>query len=112
MPIIKGLILEQSTIYTDGWRAYDGLVLNGYEHYRVFHSENEFARGKSHVNGIENFWLFVKRRLAKFNGYSSAAFVLHLKECAPATKFQAVAVQPPQPRPAGSYQEAVQENVS
>ena len=27
MPIIKGLILEQSTIYTDGWRAYDGLVL-------------------------------------------------------------------------------------
>ena len=35
MPIIKGLILEQSTIYTDGWRAYDGLVRNGYEHYRV-----------------------------------------------------------------------------
>ena len=25
MPIIKGLILEQSTIYTDGWRAYDGI---------------------------------------------------------------------------------------
>ena len=81
MPIIKGLILEQSTIYTDGWRAYDGLVLNGYEHYRVFHSENEFARGKSHVNGIENFWSFAKRRLAKFNGCSSAAFVLHSKEC-------------------------------
>ena len=46
MPVIKGLILEQSTIYTDGWRAYDGLVLNGYEHYRVFHCENEFVRGK------------------------------------------------------------------
>ena len=54
MPVIKGLILEQSTIYTDGWRAYDGLVLNGYEHYRVFHSENESVLGKSHVNGIEN----------------------------------------------------------
>ena len=79
MPIIKGIILEQSTIYTDCWRAYDGLVLNGYEHYRVFHSENEFARGKSHVNGIENFWSFAKRRLAKFNGCSSAAFVLCLK---------------------------------
>ena len=35
MPVIKGLILEQSTIYTDDWRAYAGLVLNGYEHYRV-----------------------------------------------------------------------------
>ena len=81
MPIIQGLILEHSTIYTDGWKAYDGLVLNGYEHYRVFHSENEFARGKNHVNGIENFWNFAKRRLAKFNGCSSDAFVLHLKEC-------------------------------
>lgn len=81
MPIIKGLILEQSTIYTDGWKAYDGLILNGYEHHRVFHSENEFARGKSHVNGIENFWSFAKRRLAKFNGCNSSAFVLHLKEC-------------------------------
>lgn len=81
MPVIKGLILESSTIYTDGWKAYDGLVLNGYEHYRVFHCENEFARGKSHVNGIENFWSFAKRRLAKFNGCNSGAFVLHLKEC-------------------------------
>ena len=78
MPIIKGLILEQSTIYTDGWRAYNGLILNGYEHYRVFHSDNEFVRGKSHVNGIENFWSSAKRRLAKFNGCSSVAFVLHL----------------------------------
>lgn len=81
MPVIKGLILEHSTIYTDGWKAYDGLILNGYEHYRVFHSKNEFARGKSHVNGIENFWSFAKRRLAKFNGCDSDAFVLHLKEC-------------------------------
>ena len=45
------------------------------------HSESEFARGKSHVNGIENFWSFAKRRLAKSNGRSSDAFVLHLKEC-------------------------------
>ena len=35
MPIIQGLILEHSKIYTDGWKAYDSLVLNGYEHYRV-----------------------------------------------------------------------------
>ena len=26
MPIIQGRILEGSTIYTDGWKAYDGLV--------------------------------------------------------------------------------------
>ena len=81
MPIIKGLILEGSTIHTDGWKAYDGLVLNGYEHYRVYHSHNQFARGKSHVNGIESFWSYAKRRLAKFNGLSDEKFYLHLKEC-------------------------------
>ena len=81
MPIIQGHILDGSTINTDGWKAYDGLILNGYDHHRVFHSKDEFARGKCHVNGIENFWSFAKRRLAKFNGCSSGAFALHLKEC-------------------------------
>jgi transposase-like protein len=80
MPIIKGKILEESTVYTDGWKSYDSLVLNGYKHYRVYHSKNEFARGKSHVNGIESFWSYAKRRMAKFNGVPKEKFVLHLKE--------------------------------
>jgi transposase len=80
MPIIKGKILEGSTVYTDGWKAYDGLILNGYDHYRIFHSKNEFARGKNHVNGIESFWSFAKRRMAKFNGISSDKFNINLKE--------------------------------
>jgi transposase-like protein len=46
MPIIQGKILEGSVTNTDGWKAYNGLILNGYDHYRVFHSKNEFARGK------------------------------------------------------------------
>ncbi len=79
MPIIQGKILENSTVYTDGWKAYDGLILNGYEHYRIFHSNNEFARGKNHINGIESFWSFTKRRLAKFNGLTDENFLLHLK---------------------------------
>jgi hypothetical protein len=65
----------------DGWKAYNGLILNGYNHYRIFHSENEFARGKNHVNGIESFWGYAKGRLSKFNGFKSDRFVLHLKEC-------------------------------
>ncbi len=81
LPIIQGKILEWSTIHSDGWRSYDGLILNGYDHYRVFHSENEFVRGKSHVNWIEAFWSFAKRRMNKFNGISQETFHLHLKEC-------------------------------
>jgi transposase-like protein len=80
MPVIQGKILSGSTMHTEGWHAYDGLVLNGYDHYRVYHHENEFARGKSHVNGIENFWSYAKRRLNKFNGCASDHFILHLKE--------------------------------
>jgi transposase len=81
LPIIQGRILEGSTVHTDGWKAYDGLILNGYDHYRVHHSKDEFVRGKSHVNGIESFWSFAKRRLAKFNGVASHKFNLYLKEC-------------------------------
>ena len=80
MSIIQGKILEGSTVYTDGWKAYDGLILNGYDHDRIHHSHNEFARGKNHVNGIESFWSFAKRRLAKFNGLTDVKFFLHLKE--------------------------------
>lgn len=80
LPVIKGQILANSTVYTDGWSSYDSLVLNGYKHHRIYHSENEFARGKNHVNGIESFWSYTKRRLAKFNGIKKDNFVLHLKE--------------------------------
>ena len=81
MPIIQGKVLEGSVVNTDGWKSYDGLILNGYTHHRVYHSKNEFARGKCHVNGIESFWSFTKRRLAKFNGIASHKFLMYLKEC-------------------------------
>ena len=32
---------NESIIFTDGWRGFDGLVLEGYKHYRVHHSANE-----------------------------------------------------------------------
>ncbi len=44
-------------------------------------AENEFARGNCHINGIESFWSYAKRRLAKFNGVPKHTFHLHLKEC-------------------------------
>ena len=80
MPVIKGKVIKGSTIYTDGWTSYDSLILYGYKHKRIHHGENEFARGKNHVNGIESFWSFVKRRLRKFNGVRKDKFLLYLKE--------------------------------
>jgi len=80
LPIIKGKILEETTVYTDGWKSYDGLVLDGYKHYRIYHSKNEFARGKNHINGIESFWSFAKTRMVKLRGIRKEKFLLHLKE--------------------------------
>jgi transposase len=81
MPIIQGNSFEGSTIHTKSWKVYDGLILNGYDHHRMYHSHDEFVREKSHVNGIKSFWSFAKRRLAKFNGLTDEKFILHLKEC-------------------------------
>jgi transposase len=80
MPVIKGRVLSAATVYTDGWKAYDGLVLGGYKHHRIHHHENQFARGKNHVNGIESFWSFTKLRLAKLRGIRNPFLILHLKE--------------------------------
>lgn len=82
LPIIKRLVAKnKTTIYTDKWKSYDGLVLDGYKHKRINHSKTYSNRKGTHVNGIENFWSFVKRRLSKFNGVSRKTFLLHLKEC-------------------------------
>ena len=82
LPIIRKLIKKnKTTIYTDKWKSYDSLVLDGYKHKRINHSKTYSNRRGTHVNGIENFWSFAKRRMAKFNGVSRKTFLLHLKEC-------------------------------
>ena len=82
MPIIEQKVDKDSTVYTDGFKTYDGLVNFGYKkHYRVKHGSNEFAVGHNHINGIENFWGVAKTRLSKFRGISKSTFYLHLKEC-------------------------------
>jgi transposase len=79
--VIRGHVSIDSIIHTDGWRGYNGLVDVGFaKHYRVRHGENEFANDNQHINGIESFWSYAKRRLVKFNGVPRSSFLLHLKE--------------------------------
>ena len=78
--IIRGRVSPDSVILTDGWRGYDGLVDVGFDkHLRINKSKHFVSKGV-HINGIEAFWSFTKRRLAKFNGVKKN-FGLHLKEC-------------------------------
>ena len=79
--VIRGHVELGAVIHSDGWRGYDGLVDIGFDkHFRVHHGDNELARGERHINGIESFWSFAKRRLAKFNGVPEHTFYVHLKK--------------------------------
>ncbi len=79
--VIEERIEPESTIYSDGWKAYDGLVDWGYQkHYRVNHGNSEFAKGRNHINGIES-WGVAKIRLAAKRDLRPEYFNLHLKEC-------------------------------
>lgn len=80
--VIRGHVGLDSVLYTDGWRGYNGLIDVGYgKHLRIDHSNDEFAKGPIHINGIEGFWGFAKSRLTRFRGMSKHTFYLHLKEC-------------------------------
>ena len=82
LPIIRGKVAtEDSVINTDGWKSYDGLIDLWYKkHWRVIHSKDEFAKWPKHINWIESFWSYIKRRLAKFNWVKRDKFILHMKE--------------------------------
>ena len=83
MPIIKNVVKSGSDIYTDGWKSYDALAVLGYNHKKVKHEDNEFVSRRdkdNHINGVESYWSWIKRRLAKFNGMRKAQFKRHLLE--------------------------------
>ena len=51
IPIIQRHTGTNSTVYSDEWKAYDGLMNFGYKkHHRVTHSKDVFANGRAHVN--------------------------------------------------------------
>jgi transposase len=78
LPIIKDMANKESILYSDSFKSYDGLIDYVYkEHYRVKHSV-EFAVGRNHINGIENFWGLCKVRLTKFRGIRKNNFYLHI----------------------------------
>ena len=80
MPVIQRKVAPDSVVYTDSFRSYDALDVSQFHHVRINHSV-EFAQGRNHINGIENFWNQAKRVLRKYNGVPKDNFPLFLKEC-------------------------------
>lgn len=80
-PIVRLVVEKGATVFTDKWRGFSELKLDGYTHRDVNHSEEYVAKDGSHINGIEAFWSFAKRRTSKFNGIARTTLILHIKEC-------------------------------
>jgi transposase-like protein len=69
LPIIQQSILPGTTIISDRWQAYNGLVRLGYTHNTVNHSVNfvDPATG-AHTQTIERSWKAAKERNKRHNG--------------------------------------------
>ena len=81
MPIIRNVVASGSDIFSDGWKSYDALAVYGYNHKKVKHHQNEFVKDETtHINGVESYWSWVKRRLNKFNGIQKEQFPQHMLE--------------------------------
>ena len=83
--LIRGHVAPETVIVSDGFCACDGLVDVGSDrHPRIntYHDRDHprFSEGGIHINGIESFRSFARRRPAKFDG-TVKRFELHLKPC-------------------------------
>jgi transposase len=81
MPIIRLVVEEGSTVYTDLWEGFADLGIDGYTHHKINHSLEYMNQQGHHANTIESFWSFAKGRLNKFKGVARTTLPLHLKEC-------------------------------
>jgi len=57
--LAKSHVKAGAAIYTDALASYDGL--NGQFFHQVVDHAVEYARGRVHTNGLENFWSLLKR---------------------------------------------------
>jgi transposase len=70
-----------SIVCTDALRLYTGIAANGYVHRLVQHAQGEFcSRQGTHINGLEGFWGYVKRRLAAKGGIRRDRLPLYVAE--------------------------------
>jgi transposase-like protein len=54
---------DAQAIYTDDWKAYEGIADHDTKHETVNHSEKEYVRGDVHTNSMENVWSLLKRSI-------------------------------------------------
>jgi len=81
IPLIKQRVKRGSTVCSDTWKSYAGIAAKGYVHRLVEHGKGEYTNGKgNHINGLEGFGGYLKRRLAAKGGIRKERIPLYLAE--------------------------------
>jgi len=81
LPLITKRVEQGSTVCSDTWKAYTGIAAKGYVHRLVNHGEGNYIDGKgNHINGLEGFWGYLKRKLASKGGITRRKLPLYLAE--------------------------------
>ncbi len=80
-PLITRQVSPGSVVCSDPWRAYTGIASRGFVHRLVNHGDRQYSDGKgNHINGLEGFWGYLKRKLASKGGIRREKLPLYLGE--------------------------------
>jgi transposase-like protein len=79
-PRILKQVKQGSVICSDTWRGYTGIAAKGYVHRLVKHSKDTYVSNGNHINGLEGFWGYLKRKLAAKGGIRHSRLHLYLGE--------------------------------
>src|SRR3972149_2521552 len=80
LPLLRQRVQPGSIVCSDTFTSYTGVAAGGYVHRLVDHSQTFSDRKGSHVNGLEGFWGYLKRRPAAKGGIRRERLPLYLAE--------------------------------
>lgn len=78
MEEIESKSVKGSVFYTDDFKSYKSLKQFGKHH--IINKQYSYAKGRTHINGIEGFWSYAKERFHKYHGIKMKNYPLYLKE--------------------------------
>jgi len=81
LPLLRRRVRTGSIVCSDTWKSYTGIAAKGYVHRLVAHGSGQYSdRRGGHINGLEGFWGYLKRRLAAKGGIRRERLPLYLAE--------------------------------
>ena len=83
MPLLRKRVARGSIVCSDTFPSYTGVAARGYVHRLVKHDQQEYVDSQgNHINGLEGFWGYMKRKLAAKGGIRRERLPLYLAEYA------------------------------